>query len=165
MIYFLTKWIEQIALSVILVSIFELILPKGNLKKYIKVVLGIYLIFCIISPFVNNIELFDLKNINLEKYTKNTKKTNLVAEKNMNNRLQQLYIDELKNDIKKRIEEFGYEVNKCEIDANLNNVSSNPGIHKITLVIKEKQENSINIEQVDISSKKNDNSYNMQKKK
>ena len=163
MIIFLSKWIEQITISVILVSIFELILPKGNLKKYIKMVLGIYLIFCIISPFVNNRELFDFKNLNLEKYTKNTKKTNFVAEKNMNNRLQQLYIDELKNDIKKRIEEFGYEVNKCEIDANLNNVSSNPGIHKIALVIKEKKDNLINIEQIEINAKKSDGCNNIEK--
>ena len=39
MINFLSNWIEQIAIAVIIVSIFELILPKGNLKKYIKEVL------------------------------------------------------------------------------------------------------------------------------
>ena len=53
MINFLSNWIEQIAIAVIIVSIFELILPKGNLKKYIKLVLGIYIIFCMIYPFVN----------------------------------------------------------------------------------------------------------------
>ena len=36
MINFLSDWIEQIAIAVIIVSIFELILPKGNLKKYIN---------------------------------------------------------------------------------------------------------------------------------
>ena len=51
MINFLSNWIEQITLSVIIVSIFELILPKGNLKKYIKVVLGVYIIYCFILLF------------------------------------------------------------------------------------------------------------------
>ena len=71
MINFLSNWIEQIAIAVIIVSIFELILPKGNLKKYIKVVLGIYIIFCMISPFVNSSALYDIGNIDLEKYTQN----------------------------------------------------------------------------------------------
>ena len=115
MIIFLSKWIEQIAVSVILVSIFELILPKGNLKKYIKVVLGIYIIFCLISPFVNNKGLFDLKKLDLEKYTQNINKSSIIAEKNMDNRLQQLYIDELKNDIQNRVEEFGYNLYKSFI--------------------------------------------------
>lgn len=162
MIIFLSKWIEQIAVSVILVSIFELILPKGNLKKYIKVVLGIYIIFCLISPFVNNKGLFDLKKLDLEKYTQNINKSSIIAEKNMDNRLQQLYIDELKNDIQKRVEEFGYNLYKCEIDANLNSQSSNPGIHKISLIIEEKKENLINIEKVEINQNINDNLSNSQ---
>ena len=44
MINFLSNWIEQIAISVIIVSIFELILPKGNLKKYKSCTWNIYYI-------------------------------------------------------------------------------------------------------------------------
>ena len=79
MISFLKNWIEQIVISVIIVSIFELLIPNGKIKKYIKVVLGIYIIFCIISPFVN--------------------------QESMDLRLQDLYIEQLENDVKKKIEE------------------------------------------------------------
>ena len=79
MISFFSTWIGQIAVSVIIVSIFEMVLPKGNLKKYIKVVLGIYVIYCLISPFVNNKKLFDIDNINIEKYT-----TNSITQSNIN---------------------------------------------------------------------------------
>ena len=161
MINFLSKWTEQIALSIILVSIFELILPKGNLKKYIKVVLGIYIIYCIISPFVNNKDLFNLKKIDLDKYTKNINKSSIISEKNMDDRLQQLYIDELKKDIQKRVEEFGYEVHKCEIDANLNYESSHPGIHNINMILKEKKENVINVDKIEINTNKNDSVDNI----
>ena len=54
MISFLKRWTSEIVVAVIIVSIFELILPNGNLKKYIKVVLGIYIVFCMISPFVDS---------------------------------------------------------------------------------------------------------------
>ena len=97
MIEFLSKWIEQITISVIIVSVLELILPKGNLKKYIKVVLGIYILFCMISPFVNSQELYNFKDINLEDYTKNTtKKTSELNQESMNKRLQSLYIEQMR---------------------------------------------------------------------
>ena len=65
MINFLSKWIEGIAIAVIVASIFEMILPDGNIKKYVKIVLGIYIIFSIISPFVDSKELYSL-NISKE---------------------------------------------------------------------------------------------------
>ena len=73
MINFLTNWIEGIAIAVIIASIFEMLLPKGNIKKYIKVILGIYIVFNIISPFANSkaINSFDIKK-ELNKYTENT---------------------------------------------------------------------------------------------
>lgn len=146
MINFLSNWIEQIVISVIIVSIFELILPKGNLKKYIKVVLGIYIIFCIISPFVNSSALYDIGNIDLEKYTENiVENTTNVNQESMNLRLQNLYIEEMKKDISKKVEETGYKVSKCDIDAELNNSSENAGIHNISLILNKK-----NIEKVEI---------------
>ena len=137
MINFLSNWIEQIAIAVIIVSIIELILPKGNLKKYIKVVLGIYIIFCMISPFVNSSALYDIGNIDL--------------------RLQNLYIEEMKRDISKKVEDAGYKLSKCDIDADLNNSSENAGIHRIGLTISRK-----NIEKVEIdfSNKTNEKNTN-----
>ena len=61
MISFLKTWIEQLAIAVVITSLFELIIPKGNLKKYIKIVLGLYVVFSIISPFVNSNALYDIK--------------------------------------------------------------------------------------------------------
>ena len=72
MIEFLSKWIEGIAITVIIASIFEMILPNGNIKKYVKVILRIYVIFSIISPFTNNKVMgnFDLSK-KIEKYSEN----------------------------------------------------------------------------------------------
>ncbi len=78
MIRFLSKWIEGIAIAVIITSIFEMILPNGNLKKYIKVVLGIYVIFSIIAPFVDSKALYSIDiekelNIQISNSTSRTK--------------------------------------------------------------------------------------------
>lgn len=153
MIRFLSNWIEQIAIAVIIASIFELILPKGSLKKYIKVVLGVYVVFSIISPFVNSSALYDTRNITIEAMVENMVKTNqtTVNQESMDLRLEKLYIDELKSDIKNRVKEYGYDIYKCDIDANLKNSSENPGIHKINLILKEVAGGIEEIERVNIN--------------
>lgn len=82
MIDFLSKWIEGIAIAVIITSIFEMILPDGNIKKYVKIVLGIYIIFSIISPFVDRKELF---NLNISKEI-DTYSNNIVSNETNSNR-------------------------------------------------------------------------------
>lgn len=168
MINFLSNWIEQIAVAVIIVSIFELLLPNGNLKKYIKVVLGIYVVFCIIAPFVNSSDLYNVKDVDLEEYVQNTKKSETsVNQDTMDSRLQELYIEQLKNDIENKVKENGYKVSKIDIDANLDSSSNNPGIHSIDLVLNENKEIG-NIEKVEIGSKKEEgvqNNENIEKLK
>lgn len=157
MINFLSNWIEQITMAVIIVSVFELILPNGNLKKYIKVVLGIYVIFCIISPFVNRSNLYQIGDIDLKDYIQNTTQSETaVNQESMDLRLQELYREELKNNIQKKVEENGYKLYKCDIEADLKSSSDNPGIHKIDLVITENKNNIGDIEKIEIGFKEKD---------
>lgn len=150
MINFLNNWIEQIAISAIIVSVFELILPNGNLKKYIKIILGVYIIFCLISPFVNASELYNLDDIKLDEYVDTSKAQTNLNQTSIDSRLQELYIDQLKNDIKLKVEEHGYTIYKCNIDADLNTSSENPGIHEIDLIL-ENNKNLNNIEKIEIN--------------
>lgn len=53
MINSISSWAEQIVIAVIIVVIIEMILPKGNSKKYIKTVIGIYILYTIISPVIS----------------------------------------------------------------------------------------------------------------
>ena len=160
MIEFLRNWVEQIAITIIIVSIFELILPDGKLKKYIKIILGVYVVFCIISPFVDNsLYSFDkLDEIDLGDYVENATSTEntTVNQESMDLRLQELYIQELENNIEAQVQEYGYNMNKCDIDADLSSSSENPGIHAIKLELQEKGKIS-NIESVEINISRNSN--------
>lgn len=49
MIDFLSNWAQGIIVAVIIATIIEMILPNGSSKKYVKVVVGIYILFTIIS--------------------------------------------------------------------------------------------------------------------
>lgn len=151
MINFLSNWIEQIAIAVIITSIFEMILPSGNIKKYIKMILGIYIVFNIISPFLNSDILYRLSNLSVESYAKDLEmETNSkINQQSMDLRLKDLYIEQIETNIKNRVGELGFVTEKCQVEANLDQNSSNAGINRINLILKEKEdENSVQKVQV-----------------
>ena len=51
-ISWLSNWAGAIIVAVVIGTIIEMILPEGNCKKYIKVVIGIYVLFTIVSPVI-----------------------------------------------------------------------------------------------------------------
>ena len=69
MINFLGSWAEQIVLAVIIATIIEMILPDNKNKKYIQMVIGVYILFNIISPIIKNKEvLTSVEEYNLNNY-------------------------------------------------------------------------------------------------
>ena len=71
--YFFNGWIQGIVVAVIITIIVEMILPEGNSKKYIKIVLGIFIVFSIISPIIGEVTggKFEVSSIiNMDKYAK-----------------------------------------------------------------------------------------------
>lgn len=139
MISFLSKWIEGIAIAVIIASIFEMILPNGNIKKYIKIVLGIYIIFSIISPFVDNKKMYTLDvSQEIDKYIKNENITNNTngAQEDLN----KIYIQTFEKEIKETIEKQGYSVYKCKVDGIFDAENKNAGINKIEIILESKNE-------------------------
>ena len=124
MIGFLSGWAKNLGVVIVIVSIFEMILPNNKTKKYIRVVLGIFVMFNIISPFIKNKDKLSSVSIDLENYT--TEQNVTVDQTSMDKRIQDLYEKELEKDIKNKIEEQGYKVASCKVNATiLENETSN----------------------------------------
>ena len=51
MIKLISNWAGQLIVALVVVTIIEMLLPDNKIKKYVKTVIGLYIIFCIISPF------------------------------------------------------------------------------------------------------------------
>lgn len=152
MINFFSGWAKQIIIAVIITTIIEMLLPDNKNKKYIKIVMGIYILFSIISPIINKKELVSLEKVDLEGYTADTN-VQAVNQESMDERLQQLYVEELENNIKTKVMQEGYNVKSCKVDAKLYGDEADKGIKKITLVVSKKNtetevENQINISSV-----------------
>ena len=92
MINFLSSWAEQVILAVIIATILELILPNSKNKKYVQMVIGVYVLFNIISPIIKNKEKLVFSEIDLDKYITTSTK---VEQSSMDARLEKIYLDYL----------------------------------------------------------------------
>ena len=133
MINFLSSWAEQVILAVIIATILELILPNSKNKKYVQMVIGVYVLFNIISPIIKNKEKLVFSEIDLDKYIITSTK---VEQSSMDARLEKIYLDELENNIKSKFKNAGIEIIKCTIDAELDTTKKNAGIHSIDVKVK-----------------------------
>ena len=132
MINFMSSWAEQIVLAVIVATIIEMILPKNKNKKYIQMVIGVYVLFNIISPILKNKDDFSIEKYNIENYETQYE----LDQTSMDERLEKIYLDELENTVISKFEENNIEVLKCEVDAVLDTTKKNAGIHSITIKVK-----------------------------
>ena len=135
----ISSWAKSITLAVIIVSILEMILPNNKTKKYVKMVMGLFILFNIISPFVKDSNSINFKDVNTENYLPETSPIE-VNQQSMDERLEELYIEEIEKDITKKLEKQGYIVNNCKVEAKISNNEEETGIKKIALKV-EKNEN------------------------
>ena len=159
MINYLSSWAEQIVLAVIIATIIELILPNSKNKKYVQMVIGIYVLFNIISPVIKNKDILTFEEINLKKYASNSYEE--VDQTSMDKRLEKIYLEELEQNIKAKFEDNEITIIKCTIDAELDTSKKNSGIHLIKIKIKDpKNDELINkikqeiLEEYEISEEK-----------
>lgn len=160
-------WAQQIIISVIIATIIEMILPNGNNKKYIKTVLGVYILFTVISPVLTNNYKKDIKFdlSSYEKYIEDSESYKTLSKKfesaNSEN-IESVYVVALKQDIKEKLKRKNYNVNSIDVDVNMNSDEQYGEIKNISLSVSkfdkdsknDKEKNSISVNTISIDSKK-----------
>lgn len=140
MIENLVSWAKSIVLAVIIVSILEMLLPNNKTKKYVKMVMGVFILYNIISPFIKNKSLLTFSETDLTKDSSNISNKIEINQESMNRRLEELYIEEIEKDITKKVEKKGYIVKFCRVKAKISGKEDDTAISKISLKI-EKDKN------------------------
>ena len=135
MINFISSWAEQIVLAVVIATIIELILPKNKNRKYIQMVIGVYVLFNIISPIIKNKEAISVENYDIGQYQTNS--TYEIDQSSMDERIEKIYLEELQKNTTSKFENDGFTVERCIVDAELDTNKKNAGIHLITIKIKD----------------------------
>lgn len=171
MLEWFRSWATGIVIAVIIATIIEMILPNSTSKKYIKIIIGIFIVYTIISPVIGSFKGEDLNNyIKVENYihsSSNALQTNEVSD-NAQSSIKKIYAQNLQNDLKTKLKEKGY------ISNNINISISNDdkyNIERIDIKVDEKVTNSNqdekqvktivdNIKAIKIKVKKDDSQNN-----
>ena len=116
MIRFINSWAQGIILAVIIATIIEIILPEGKNKKYVKTVIGVYILFTIIYPLINK---FTKTNINtlIENTTKqmSTYQENNSLKIDTDKYIESTYKKKIEEDIRKRANEKNLNISSLNV--------------------------------------------------
>lgn len=150
MINAMSTWAKSIILAVIVSTIIQMILPEGNNKKYIKTVIGLYILFTIISPIISKISGGN-STIDVSKYENyfNVESTTTVSANVIDKNLDNTYTSSIKSDIKNRMKQKGYKVNSLDANIELKNEESYGTINSLKISLeREESNNNSNIQAV-----------------
>ena len=134
----MSTWVKNLSLALVVISILEMLLPNNKTKKYVKVIMGLYVLFSIISPFIDNQDKINLSQFNsyVETSEDVVQTDSQIDQSSMDKRLNEIYEQELQKDIERKIKNKGYEVESCRIDAHIS--QEDTGIEKIIIKIAKK---------------------------
>lgn len=166
MVTYISSWARQVIVSVVVAIILEMILsPNSKSTKYIKTVIGIYVVYAIIAPGLNLIggKKLNFSNIDYENYfTSSDIYQNLESsvEEIENETFEETYKLNLKQDIENKLRDKGFIVSNIKLQVNLEEDSKNYGqIEQIEISLSKKgedknqndiNENKISINKIDV---------------
>ena len=119
MIEWLKNWTNSIIVAVIIAVIFELIIPNGNNKKYIKMVINLYVLFVILNPLISkftNLNGIDINTKDYERYFKGENVIETSVSLNSENLINNTAEKALKENIKSKLKENRYNVTSISIN-------------------------------------------------
>ena len=115
MVSFISSWAQQIIFAVIIGTILQMLLPEGKNKKYIKIVIGVYVLFAVISPVIGkNIDL------NLDEFNLSANSAESSLDETSQDQINNLYTTNLKQDIILKLKNKGYGCENVDLKTNEN---------------------------------------------
>ncbi|MDN5316525.1 MAG: stage sporulation protein [Thermoanaerobacterium sp.] len=159
------NWILQIAYISILAIVFELLIPSSNMKKYVKVVIGLTIMIAIINPILgflkNGVDInstlereYNYNSIDINSMTKQ-------AEVERNKLIVAEYKKRLNEQIKEKILDV-IDASDVEVESSINedlndkNFGVIKNVHVVLSNVKYKMVNDINDGKIIIDTSKSD---------
>lgn len=115
-------YIYTLVFFAIFIAVLEMILPKGNSKKYVRLVSGIILTYVVFSPIVSILSNVSDVRQNIADGIESLNSSHSSNKKVIGREQYVLNLFEkgVENDIKDRVEECGYVIDNIEVRYNLN---------------------------------------------
>ncbi len=116
---FVTSWAQGVIVAVIIATIIEMLLPNNGNSKYIRVVIGIFILFSVISPVIgkvkDNNDYMKIDTFTNNKTAKNTVSTSTASIESKAT-IKKMYEENLKIDIKSKLTQKGYAINDVNLE-------------------------------------------------
>lgn len=161
MVSFINSWAQGIILAVIISCVIEIILPGGNIKKYVKTVIGIYVLFVIVHPLISAVL---NKKLNVDSIIDDTisqmnefENSNITIE--TNSYIEKTYKEKIQEDMTRSLKEKGYNINYLKLYIETENESIygqiNSIIAQVSKITKNEKSDDENIIKNEISTIQN----------
>lgn len=147
MIFRLKQWCEGIIIAIIISVIIEMLIPDNKSKKYVKVIIGIYILFVSLNPLLELLNCdWDFSNIfDLDTVAVST---------TMDNKIKDIYVLGIEEKVREDIESLGYSVDNLQVIVD----SNYEKIEEVSIKINGKLDgNIIKIENISIRENNNRN--------
>lgn len=115
---FINSWLKDIVILFIFISIVDMIVAKGTMKKYIDFVIGLLVIFVVINPFIKLARWnFDLDNAVMKYMEKSPTASSEKIEEDLDKSVEKIYSSKISSEIRRLIQEnSSYSVNKIDME-------------------------------------------------
>lgn len=145
MILKLREWCEGIIIAIIISVIIEMLIPDNKSKKYIKVIIGIYILFVSLTPILEILNYdFDFSNF--------FKLDTIAVSSNVDDKIKNVYVLGIEEKIREDIEGLGYSVENLQVIVD----SNYEKIEEVYVKINGKLDgNIIRIENITVGEKDN----------
>ena len=133
------SWSKGIIIAVIISTIIEMILPDNTSKKYIKIIIGIFVVYTIISPVIDQFmgqSIDDYLNFDDSIETSSDAVESNTISNNAQSSIKRIYKQNLENDLKVKLSEQGYIAESVAIYISNDDTYS---LEKIELKIQKKE--------------------------
>ena len=160
------SYIYTLVFFSIFIAILEMILPKGNNKKYVTLVSGLLLTYITISPIISILSGMSETKNNITHDIEAFNSQYVSTRKNIeqDTYILNLFEKGIENDIKNRLKQYGYAVDNIEIEYTLNDNNEITQINDIRFSVVSKlnnEEENKMIEKVDINISVNETSNDL----
>lgn len=149
MIDWFRTWSKGIVIAVIISTIIEMILPNNTSKKYIKIIIGIFIVYTIVSPVIEQFVGKDINEyIEIDDYievSSNSVETSEISN-NANESIKRIYKQNLENDLRSKLKEKGYVASNISVSITNDDTYN---IDKIDITISEKIQTNENEKQTE----------------
>lgn len=146
---FIYSWLKNIIVFFMIIILVDLIMPKGNMKRYIDFFIGLILIYMVLSPFLK-LSLVDFRlNKSIFNEFSSYEEDSEDIIKDQTAKIEELYIKKLYSSIKSLVEDnIEYEVDNVKID--IEKGSDFGDIKRIDIMLIEKKSKDIRNDKINI---------------